>query len=298
MGSSEAEVPAGGGEALPLEGVPAPTWGGSPSRLTTFLDCPRRYRLVYLDRPRPERRAQRAHTAVGVTIHNALRDWWDLSVVDRTPSAGARLVREGWSDVGFLDLDQSARHRSAAMRWVADYLAGVDPHVEPLGVERSVAFVDRTRTLQMFGRIDRLDDRDGELVVVDYKTGRTPPGEDEARTSLPLALYAAAVWKMFRRRCVAVELHHVPSGTVVRHEHTDDSLARKVAQAGQIATDAGRADADHARTGSESAMFEPNPSPLCRWCDVRAHCPEGQAVGPEHPDWAGLPDLDEADNPA
>ena len=71
---------------------------------------------------------------------------------------------------------------------------------------------------------------DGIRWVVDYKTSRTAPTDDDARTSLPLALYAAAAWKMFRRRCVRVELHHLPSGTVAAHEHTGESLARKIAE--------------------------------------------------------------------
>ena len=111
---------------------------------------------------------------------------------------------------------------------VTAYLGGLDPRHPPVGIERTVAF--RTRTIALTGRVDRLDDRGGELVVVDYKTSRRASTTDEARTSLPMALYAAAVWKMFRRRCVRVELHHVPTGTVAAHTHTDESLTRKVAE--------------------------------------------------------------------
>ena len=103
----------------------------------------------------------------------------------------------------------------------------------------------------MTGRIDRLDDRDGDLVVVDYKTGRQVPSETDARTSLAMALYAVAAGRMFRRRCATVELHHVPSGTVAAHEHTPESLDRKVAEAESIASDLRRADADFGSVGSE-----------------------------------------------
>ena len=105
-----------------------------------------------------------------------------------------------------------------------------------------------------------------------------------------LALYAAAVWKMFRRPALRVELHHVPSGTVAAHEHTPESLARKVEHARSIMRDARRAASDHAERGPESPMFPAVTGPLCAWCDLRAHCPEGQAAGPEKPDWAALDD--------
>jgi putative RecB family exonuclease len=270
--------------ALPLAGVPEPLFAASPSKLLAFLDCPRRYRLQYLDRPTPARRGQRAHTSLGNAVHNALRDWWDLPV--RTPDAGATLVDRAWIDVGFRDAEQSREWRERMRAAVTTYLASVDPHSAPMGIERTVSFV--SGDLRLTGRVDRLDERDGELVVVDYKTSRVPSTDDEARTSLALGLYAAAVWKMFRRRTLRVELHHVPSGTVAAHVHTPQSLTRKVEQARSIARDARRADLDFAEKGQASEAFPPRVGPLCGWCDLRAHCPEGQAAGPEKLPWAAL----------
>ncbi|KJK11098.1 recombinase RecB [Terrabacter sp. 28] len=266
--------------------MPTPLYSGSPSRLLAYLDCPRRYRMQYLDRPRPQARPQRAHTSVGIATHNVLRDFWDLPVSQRTPAGVAELVRTSWIDVGFRDPEQSVAWRLRVRDAVTDYLRRSDRDNQPVGIERSVSL--KTDEVAITGRIDRLDDRDGELVVVDYKTGRQVPTDDDARTSLPLALYAVASARMFRRPCRRVELHHVPSGTVAVHEHTDESLARKVAEAESIASDLRRADADFKQVGVESTRFAPRPSALCSWCDFRAHCPEGQQVGPEKSDWAGL----------
>ena len=175
--------------------MPTPLYGASPSKLLAFLDCPRRYRFQYLDRPSPEKRRQRAHTSVGTAVHNALRDWWDLP--ERTPAAASDLVDRAWIEVGFRDGDQSREWRQRMRAAVTAYLEGIDPATQPVGIERTVSFV--SEDLRLTGRIDRLDDRDGELVVVDYKTSRVPSTDDDARTSLPMALYAAAVWKMFRQ---------------------------------------------------------------------------------------------------
>ena len=221
-----------------------------------------------------------------MAVHNALRDWWDLPVEQRSPAAGAELVRTSWIDVGFRDADQSIEWRERAQRQVVDYLGDVDPAHQPLGIERTVSLKTDVFTLQ--GRIDRLDDRAGELAVVDYKMSRWQPTDDDARTSLPLALYAAAVWKMFRRKCVRVELHHLPSGAVASHEHTGESLKRKIDEAESIAHDARRAEEDYAEFGADSSRFPAKVGPICQWCDFRAHCPAGQAVGPEKSDWAAL----------
>lgn len=275
-------------EQTTFAGMPTPLYAASPSRLLAWLDCPRRYRMQYLDRPRPEARAPRAHTSVGIATHNALRDFWDLPAERRTPAGVAELVRTSWIDVGFRDAEQSAAWRLRVRDAVVDYLRGIDRDRQPVGLERSVSL--KTEALAVTGRVDRLDDRDGDLVVVDYKTGRQVPTDEDARTSLPLALYAVAVSRMFRRPCARVELHHVPSGQVASHEHTQESLERKVAEAESIASDLRRADAEFRERGVEAGSFPARPSSLCSWCDYRAHCAEGQQMGPEKSDWAGLPD--------
>ena len=276
----------GPAEQTTFAGMPTPLYSGSPSRLLAWLDCPRRYRMQYLDRPRPQARPQRAHTSVGIATHNALRDFWDLPAAQRTPAGVAELVRSSWIDVGFRDPEQSAAWRLRVRDAVTEYLRVSDRDNQPVGVERSVSL--KTEEVAITGRIDRLDEREGELVVVDYKTGRQVPTADDARTSLPLALYAVAASRMFRRPCRRVELHHVPSGTVASHEHTDKSLARKIAEAESIASDLRRADAEFKEVGVESTRFGPPTSAICSWCDFRAHCPEGQQMGPEKSDWAGL----------
>jgi putative RecB family exonuclease len=266
--------------------MPRRLYPASPSRLLAWLDCPRRYRMQYLDRPRPVARQPRAHTSVGVATHNVLRDFWDLAPAERTPAGVERLVRQSWIDVGFRNPDQSAQWRARTTKRVTEYLRGVDRERQPLGVERTVSL--HTATLSVTGRLDRLDDRNGDLVVVDYKTGRALLTDDDARTSLPMALYAVAAARMFRRPCTRVELHHLPTGEVLAHDHTEATLQRKVAEAESIAVDLRRADADYAERGIESSLFAPQVSPICRWCDFRAHCPEGQLLGPEKSDWAGL----------
>lgn len=266
--------------------MPGRLYPATPSRLLAWLDCPRRYRMQYLDRPSPKRRRPRAHTCVGVATHNALAHFWDLAPVERTLAAVEALVAASWIEAGFRDGEQSARWRERTTWRVTRYLRGIDRETQPLGVERTVSL--RTGTLAVTGRLDRLDDRDGELVVVDYKTGRARLSDDDARTSLPLALYAVAVAAMFARPCERVELHELSTGKVLAHVHTPQSLQRKVAEAESIARDLRKADAHFGQLGARSPLFEPRLSPACMWCDLRAHCPQGQLVGPEKSDWAGL----------
>jgi hypothetical protein len=161
----------------------------------------------------------------------------------------------------------------------------------------------KTHVITVQGRIDRLDRRGAELVVVDYKTGRRPLTSDDARSSLALALYAAAAWRMMRAPCRLVELHHLPTGEVAVWEHTEDSLDRHLRRAEQIAGECGEADewyraqvAAGGPTTSERGhepfdeKFPPRPGALCAWCDYARHCPEGRLAAPARQPWSSLPD--------
>jgi ATP-dependent exoDNAse (exonuclease V) beta subunit (contains helicase and exonuclease domains) len=273
-------------EQLRLAGMPRRLFACTPSRLAAF-DCPRRYRFSYLDRPAPPKGPPWAHNMVGAVAHLALAKWWLLPRAHRTPEAGGDLVERNWQDLGFRDEAQAATARARTVEWVQRYLATrADPADEPVGVERTVA--TRTERLAISGRIDRVDERGDELVVVDYKTGRRRLADDDARGSQALALYVLAVRRTLRRACRRVELHHLPTGEVHAFEHSDASLQRHLERAEDTAADIVTAGDTLASGADPDDVFPPAPSPSCSWCDFRRHCPEGQAASPELDAWAGL----------
>ena len=191
-------------------------------------------------------RRQRAHRAE------------ELVCAARRPAATRRrwptLLKGTWVREGYRDDEQERAAYRRALGWLEAYVETLDPDAEPLGVERVVAV--KTAVLAFNGRADRIDSRPGpdgpELVIVDYKTGRTGLDTDDARGSQALALYAYAAERVFRRPCRRVELHHLPTGTVAGHDHTVESLARQLTRAEETARDimaAERAVADGADAG-------------------------------------------------
>lgn len=285
-----------GGDQLGFEGMPRRLYPCTPSRLNLWLDCPRRYRMNYLDRPQPPKGPPWAHNSVGAAVHNALAGWWRLPAHERDSAAAGSLLDRGWLTEGFRDDEQSETWRRRSREMVTRYVATLDPADEPIGVERTVA--TRTNTIAVSGRVDRLDLRPGDgdgdeaqVVVVDYKTGRHVLTTDDARTSLALALYAMAAARVLRRPCRRVELHHLPSGEVAVWDHTEESLARHLRRAEQIAEECATADeAMKAGLPAEryDEVFPPRLGPWCGWCDFSRHCPEGLAYGRRRDSWAGL----------
>jgi RecB family exonuclease len=279
-----------------LPGMPRRLYPCTPTRLNTWLNCPRRYRMAYLDRPAPPKGPPWAHNSFGASVHNALAGWWRLRRAERTEPAAGDLLDRGWIEEGYTGPAQSQAHRALARDMVVRYVATLDPADEPLGVERTVGAA--TAQIVVSGRVDRLDARrepggDTELAVVDYKTGRRALTTDDARTSLALALYALAAARIFHKPCRRVELHHLPSGEIHAWEHTEATLSRHVRRAEAIAAECRQGD-ERFRAGVSGGqtdeVFPPRPGPGCGWCDFRALCPEGAAAGPAHRPWDGLAD--------
>jgi putative RecB family exonuclease len=257
------------------------------------MDCPRRYRMAYVDRPTPPRGGAFAHSTLGAVVHNALRAFFELPVRRRTPEAAAALVGRHWNDEGFAGPAQAATYRDLAGGWVADYVAEIDVAEDPVGLERWVSAP--VGTIVAEGRVDRIDERDGELVIVDYKTGRAALTTDDARASHALALYVLAARRTLRRPCRRVELHHLPTGTVAAWEHTEESLARHRTRTEEAAEEFNLATDTLKAGGDQDVLFPPRVGRQCSWCDFRRSCPEGQAAGPQAEPWALLMRADDGE---
>ncbi|MFC6563093.1 RecB family exonuclease [Actinoplanes utahensis] len=264
----------------------------TPSKLGTYTDCPRRYRYSYVDRPTPPKGPPWAHNSLGASVHTAMKNWYMLPPERREPGAAPTLLKATWVREGYRDVEQERATYRRALDWLETYLAGLDPEEQPLGVERVVAA--KTSVLALNGRADRIDERTGpegpESVIVDYKTGRSGLSADDARGSQALALYAFAAQRVFRRPCRRVELHHLPTGTVVAHEHTEESLARQVRRAEETALDIMAAEKAVAAGADPDEEFPVNPGSLCGWCDFRKVCPAGSSAPAKDP-WTAVEHL-------
>lgn len=279
-------------EQLGFAGMPERLFVCTPSKLGSYADCPRRYRYSYVDRPTPPKGPPWAHNSLGASVHTALKNWFALPVERRVPGSLPTLLKATWVREGYRDVEQERVAYQQALHWLDTYVATLDPAEEPLGVERVVA--TKTAVLAFNGRADRIDSRSGpegpEAVIVDYKTGRSGLDADDARGSQALALYAYAAQRVFRRPCHRVELHHLPTGTVAVHEHTEESLARQLRRAEETAQDIVAAEKAVAAGSNPDEVFPTQPGALCGWCDFRKVCPAAVDI-PAKESWAAIEHL-------
>lgn len=263
----------------------------SPSKVAAWHNCPRAFLFRYIQRARVPRLSW-AHTNFGISIHNALRAWWELPVDQRQPDAIHAVMESAWIPAGYRDAEHSDQWRSRAIAMTRAYLSEVDPRQEPVSQERTLGFV--TDTLVIEGRIDRIDERDGRYVIVDYKTGRDAPTSDDARSAEALALYALMVHRTLKKECTTVELHHIPSATVVSWEHTEASLEEHLRRVESAAADIRRAQDTLAAVDDGIVdevvedLFPATPSGLCSYCEFLEMCPAGQRGHERARPWAAL----------
>ena len=130
--------------------------------------------------------------------------------------------------------------------------------------------------LLLRGFVDRLDVApDGEIRVVDYKTGRSPGEAFEAKALFQMKFYALVLWRTRGVVPAMLQLIYLGNGEMLRYAPDEaDLLAteRKVEALWQ-------AIAPRQETGD----WRPRRSRLCDWCAHQALCPAWGGTPPPLP---------------
>jgi putative RecB family exonuclease len=116
------------------------------------------------------------------------------------------------------------------------------------------------------GIIDRLElDEDGELVVVDYKTGKAPPERYENGRLDGVHFYSLLCERNFGRRPARVKLLYLGDPLEISTTPSDQSSRAIERKVGAIWSAVERA--------CSRDDFRPKPSRLCDYCAFRVYCP-------------------------
>jgi len=243
----------------------------SPSKVSSFRDCALAFRFTAIERlPDPAT----IWTVKGTLVHSALEQlFWNHPRGTRSPAAAAAELDAAWTalqdDADYLSLglgpDQADAFRSDADQLVANYFLLEDPdEVTPVGIELTLEA--RLGDVRLRGILDRLDRTpDGELVVVDYKTGRAPAPAYEQSKLAGVQLYALLCQEVLGRRPVQVKLLHLKEPTVIAAEPSEQGLKGQRTKTLAVWSAIERACRDE--------DFRPKTGPLCRFCRFRDFCP-------------------------
>jgi putative RecB family exonuclease len=239
--------------------------------VSSFRDCALAFRFTAIERlPDPAT----VWTVKGTLVHTALEGlFWNHRQGERTPAAGSAELAVAWvalqDDPDYRSLGLEGPHaeafRADAEQLVANYFLVEDPNeVTPIGIE--LMLEARMGDVRLRGILDRLDRTpDGELVVVDYKTGRAPAPAYEQAKLAGVQLYALLCQEVLGRRPVEVKLLHLKEPTVITAVPSEQGLQSQRTKTLAVWSAIERACRDE--------DFRPNTGPLCRFCRFRDFCP-------------------------
>jgi putative RecB family exonuclease len=255
----------------------------SPSRASDFMSCPLLYRFRVIDRL-PE--TPSIDAVRGSVVHKVLEHLFDEPAGDRTPARANLLLGPAWEELVAREpelADMFSPDTADLATWLDQcrdllgrYFGLEDPRcLEP--AEREVHVATRLGSgLVLHGYIDRVDEAPtGELRIVDYKTGKSPSVQFEAKALFQMRFYALVVWRTRGVIPRMLQLVYLGNAEVLRYEPDErDLLAteRKV-----------EALWDAIQRAHTSGEWRPNKSALCGWCDHQAICPAWGGTPPPLP---------------
>lgn len=257
---------------LAAKGITAPYQMQStalgPSKINTYLNCPRSYQFQYLER----RDAPSSPAAtLGSTVHSAIEMIHREHLTSKDMDEAAEFLMSLWGEVRDSttdpdDADVAASLELARDEWLPWYLKFIEPQVDIVVEDRWNLEIDGVR---LQGTVDRVYREDGGATVIsDVKTGKRAPSAQDLNTDLQLSLYTWAVRQQgIHEEHDPVEIVMLRKATTVRTTRTDEYLQHVL---DDVVIPAAR--------GIEAGNFPCNPGRKfgCAYCNYQRFCPVGQ----------------------
>jgi len=240
----------------------------SPSRASDFKLCPQLFKYKAIDKIEVP---PTVYQARGTTAHLALQRLFDDAAADRTPDRLYDLFREAWTELKpeeFPELFDTVEEERAwgieSLGILANYFDVEDPSAfDPL--DRELDMLEEIGDLTIRGILDRIEERDGDLVITDYKTGKAPPERYALPAFFALKIYALLIRQRLGRTPVALRLMYLNGPTVYEIAVNDAQLDAMERQLNALWATIDRA--------IETNHFPPRIGKLCDWCSFQDQCP-------------------------
>jgi len=245
----------------------------SNSLLSTYEQCPLKYKLRYRDRIK--RDFETAERFLGTMIHLTLKKCYDDYRFDRNINLDGllnyfnSLWENRWNDsIIIMDKNKTQEdYKLYGKEMLDNYYRHYSPFDSDLTIDTELSvsfFLDDTRKYRMIGYIDRLSKTsDGFVQIHDYKTSSKLPGQAEMDADRQLALYQMGVqhrWPDFKN--IQLIWHYLSFDKELvssRNQEDIHELARNTSRL-----------IDEIETSTE---FSPRESGLCDWCEYPDLCP-------------------------
>jgi len=243
----------------------------SPSRASQFKTCPKQFKYANVDKLKePTNEVQ----AKGTTVHQALEDLYDLPKEERDIEKLHNLFREAWTKVRgtdehhdlFSTVEEEREWGVDGLKLLNNYMTIEDPKsFDPLERERWVR--GSIEDLNLRGILDRMDrNRKGQLIIVDYKSGKAPMAKYKEPRFFALKLYALLIRDELGEMPAELKLIYLKNSTIHTLKINEEDLNTARKEILEIWS--------NIKTAYKENKFPAVKNNLCDWCYYKPICPE------------------------
>lgn len=238
----------------------------SPTKITTYLACPVKYKWTYVDARGRWYLRSKSYYSFGSSLHRALERFHDSGDVGvQTTDEAVAALEESWIEAGYRSADEAAEAlgegREILARYVEEHIKSERP-ARTLYVERQMRHDLGDFTL--IGRLDRLDEyEDGSLEIIDYKSGRSEVDQAEVKDDVAMSCYQLLVRRKFPDQPVRATIVALRSGASASASLSDEEIDQLEQDLRQLGNEILNED-----------YFEVRPvfKPICPHCDFLPLC--------------------------
>ncbi len=244
----------------------------SHSKLSTFEQCPLKYKYKYIDKIKPLiEKTIEAH--LGSSVHNALEWLYNnaqkkiIPTIDDIINYYINSWEQDYNDKilivkeGLTAKDYFNKGVEFLMNYYSKYYPFKDGTIE---CEKRISII-LEGDIKIQGFIDRLvhNIETGEYEIHDYKTANSLPTREKIDEDRQLALYSIAIKEHYGKdKEVVLIWHYLAHNQKISSKRTNEQLEKLKKETLKLI-----------KNIESAEKFPPNKSVLCHWCEYKSICP-------------------------
>jgi putative RecB family exonuclease len=243
----------------------------SHSRLSTFEQCPLKFKFSYIDNINVA--GESVEAFVGSRVHETLEKLYENVRMQVTPTIKTLLAyyaavwKKNWNENVVIVKKEYAQedYKKLGEVCIINYYTRFAPFDgdTTLAVEKRIT-IDIDGGYKLQGYIDRLSFNEGVYEIHDYKTSNSLPMQEQVDSDRQLALYMIAIKEGFKdAKKVKLVWHYLSFNKDFTSERTDKQLEELKKETARLI-----------KKIEATKEFSPVVSKLCDYCVFREMCPK------------------------
>ncbi len=248
----------------------------SPSKITTYLACPVKYKWTYVDGRGKWFMRAKSYYSFGYSLHNVLQRFHDSGDVGvQTVEQAIAALEDNWISAGYSSPEEAQEAFAEGREVLATY---IEQH-EKRDITTSTLFVEKRLKMDLgsfylIGRVDRVDEyEDGTLEIIDYKSGRSKTDIDEIKNDIAMNCYQLLVRSMLPDKRVLSTIIALRTHERASYEPSEEELSEFAMLIKELGVEIINRDYEN---------IKPSYKELCGGCDFLRLCLKDEEFKLEH----------------